>query len=145
MVAVVDSPILAALSCTCTQSLSPTHPSVFGVCDMTTLKPTYKVLACEQLRRRPACASAQLLFAIVLLAPFKTSQTPKTGLLTLFCQIIIKSLDFVACKKQRHRPACATAQSDQRLCYSLSEKYNSSTTRSSMEIGTLLVSLCTCS
>ena len=76
--------------------LSPTYPSVFGVCDMATLKPTYNVLACEQLRRRPACASAQLLFAIVLLASFKTSRTPKTGLLTLFCPIIIKLLDSVA-------------------------------------------------
>ena len=28
------------------------------------------------------------------------------------------------CKQQRHKPACASAQSDQRLCYSLIEKYN---------------------
>ena len=27
------------------------------------------------------------------------------------------------CEQQRHRPACASAQSDQRLCYSLIEKY----------------------
>ena len=30
--------------------------------------------------------------------------------------------DFVACEQQRRRPACASAQSDERLCYSLSEK-----------------------
>ena len=29
--------------------------------------------------------------------------------------------DFVACKQQRRRPACASAQSDQRLCYYLSQ------------------------
>ena len=30
--------------------------------------------------------------------------------------------DFDACEHQRRRPACASAQSDQRLCYALSEK-----------------------
>ena len=30
--------------------------------------------------------------------------------------------DFVACKQHMSRPACASAQSDQRLCYLLSEK-----------------------
>ena len=30
--------------------------------------------------------------------------------------------DFVACKQQKRRPACASAKSDQRLCYSPSEK-----------------------
>ena len=33
--------------------------------------------------------------------------------------------DFAACEQQRHRPACASAQSDQHLCYSLSGKHNS--------------------
>ena len=28
------------------------------------------------------------------------------------------------CKQQRRRPACASAQSDQRLCYSLIKEYN---------------------
>ena len=32
--------------------------------------------------------------------------------------------DVAACKRQRRRPACTSAQSDQRLCYSLLEKYN---------------------
>ena len=31
---------------------------------------------------------------------------------------------FVACEQQRRRPACTSAQSDQRLCYSLIGKYN---------------------
>ena len=30
--------------------------------------------------------------------------------------------DFDACEQQKCRPACANPQSDQRLCYSLSEK-----------------------
>ena len=30
----------------------------------------------------------------------------------------------VECKQQRHRPACASAQSDQHLCFSFSWKYN---------------------
>ena len=30
--------------------------------------------------------------------------------------------DFVACEQQRRRSDCASAQSDQRFCYSLSEK-----------------------
>ena len=32
---------------------------------------------------------------------------------------------FGMCEQQRRRPACASAQSDQRLCYSLSGKYSS--------------------
>ena len=32
-----------------------------------------------------------------------------------------RSPDFVACEQQRRRPACASAQSDLRLCYSLSK------------------------
>ena len=28
------------------------------------------------------------------------------------------------CEQQRHRPACASAQNDQRLCYSLIGKYH---------------------
>ena len=33
-----------------------------------------------------------------------------------------RNQDFVACEQQRRRPACASAQSGQRLCYALSEK-----------------------
>ena len=36
-----------------------------------------------------------------------------------------KKTDFVAREQQRRRPACASVQSDQRLCYSLPEKNNS--------------------
>ena len=36
--------------------------------------------------------------------------------------------DFVTCEQQRPRPAGAFAQSDQRLCYSLSEKVKYSRT-----------------
>ena len=32
--------------------------------------------------------------------------------------------DVTACERQRRRPACTSAQSDQRLCYSLLGKYN---------------------
>ena len=32
--------------------------------------------------------------------------------------------DVAACERQRHRPACTSAQSDQSLCYSLIGKYN---------------------
>ena len=32
--------------------------------------------------------------------------------------------DYVACEQQKCRPACASAQTDQRLCCSLSGKYN---------------------
>ena len=35
--------------------------------------------------------------------------------------------DFAACEQQVRRPVCAYAQSDQCLCYSLSEMYNSKT------------------
>ena len=35
--------------------------------------------------------------------------------------------DFVVCEHQRCRPACASVQSDQHLCYSLSGKLNSLT------------------
>ena len=34
----------------------------------------------------------------------------------------MRNRDFVACEQQRRRPACASAQTDQPLCYSLSEK-----------------------
>ena len=32
--------------------------------------------------------------------------------------------DLAACERQRRRPACTSAQSDQHLCYSLLGKYN---------------------
>ena len=35
-----------------------------------------------------------------------------------------ENLSSVGCEQQRHRPACASAQSDQRLCYSLIGKYH---------------------
>ena len=35
-----------------------------------------------------------------------------------------ENLSSKVCKHQRRRPACASAQSDQHLCYSLIEKYN---------------------
>ena len=35
-----------------------------------------------------------------------------------------ENLSSVVCKQQKRRPACASAQSDQHLCYSLIEKYN---------------------
>ena len=35
-----------------------------------------------------------------------------------------ESLSSGVCEQHRHRPACASAQSDQRLCYSLFGKYN---------------------
>ena len=38
--------------------------------------------------------------------------------------LVERKLDVAACERQRRRPACTSAQSDQRLCYSLLEKYN---------------------
>ena len=35
-----------------------------------------------------------------------------------------ENLSSVVCEQQRRRPACATTQSDQRLCYLLFEKYH---------------------
>ena len=35
-----------------------------------------------------------------------------------------ENLSSGVCKQQRRRPACASAQTDQRLCYSLCGKYN---------------------
>ena len=42
----------------------------------------------------------------------------------VYMGLVVRKSDFVACKQQRSRPACADAQSDQRLCYSLSVKLN---------------------
>ena len=39
--------------------------------------------------------------------------------------LIARNPDFVASEQQRHRPDCASAQSGQRLCYSLYRKDNS--------------------
>ena len=36
----------------------------------------------------------------------------------------IKNLSSGVCEQQRRRPACPSAQSDQRLCYSLIGKYH---------------------
>ena len=36
-----------------------------------------------------------------------------------------RKLDVAACQRQRRRPACTSAQSDQRFWYSLLGKYNS--------------------
>ena len=54
--------------------------------------------------------------------------------------LIARKPDFVACEQQRRRPACASAQSDQRLCFSLTEKYDSLTCH--MQNLKILVSLC---
>ena len=35
-----------------------------------------------------------------------------------------ENLSLGVCEQQRGRPACASAQTDQRLCYSLFEKYD---------------------
>ena len=35
-----------------------------------------------------------------------------------------ENLSSGVCEQHRHRPACASAQSDQRLCYSLFGKYD---------------------
>ena len=48
--------------------------------------------------------------------------------------------DFAVCEQQRHRSACASAQTDQHLCFSLSGNYNSSTCN--MQKFKILVSLC---
>ena len=42
----------------------------------------------------------------------------------LYIGLVAKKPDFVACKERRHRPARASAQSDQLLCYSFSDKYS---------------------
>ena len=54
--------------------------------------------------------------------------------------IVARKLDFVACDKQRHRPACASKQSGQPLFYSLMGKYNSPT--GSMQNFNIQASLC---
>ena len=48
--------------------------------------------------------------------------------------------DFDACEQQRRRPACASVQSNQCLCYSLSGKYTSPT--SSLQTFNILASMC---
>ena len=42
----------------------------------------------------------------------------------LTCSSPRENPDILVYKQQRRRPACANAQSDQRLCYSLSGKYD---------------------
>ena len=51
-----------------------------------------------------------------------------------------ENLFSVVCEKQRRRPACASAQSDQRLCYSLSGEHSSQ--GCSIQNSTFLASLC---
>ena len=51
-----------------------------------------------------------------------------------------ENLSSVVCEKQRRRPACATAQSDQHLCYLLSGGHNSQAC--SMRNSTFLARLC---
>ena len=51
-----------------------------------------------------------------------------------------ENLSSGVCEKQRRRPACASAQSDQRLCYSLSGEHSSQAC--SMQNFTFLASLC---
>ena len=38
-----------------------------------------------------------------------------------------ENLSSTTCEQHRHRPACASAQSDQRLCFSLFRKYHMTT------------------
>ena len=51
-----------------------------------------------------------------------------------------RKLDFAECEQQRRRPACASAQSGQRLCFSFSGKfYDYTCYRENVDI---LTSLC---
>ena len=45
--------------------------------------------------------------------------------ITKYVVLNARKPDFVACEQQRGRSACASTQSDQRLCYLLYGKYNS--------------------
>ena len=60
--------------------------------------------------------------------------------LTKYVGIDARKPDFVAREQQMGRSACASAQSDQRLCYSLYGKHNSTT--GSMSNFNILASLC---
>ena len=44
------------------------------------------------------------------------------GVSAYYCGMYLYVSDFVACESQRHRPACAYAQTGHCLCYSLPEK-----------------------
>ena len=67
----------------------------------------------------------------------------QNALYTMHCVIIcldVGKSDFVACGQQRHRPESAYARSGQRLCCSLSLKYNCQTCY--MRNFEILASLC---
>ena len=51
---------------------------------------------------------------------------PMASLLIQMSHVMTKPV-FAVCEQQRHRSACASAQSDQRLCYSLYRYYNTFT------------------
>ena len=40
-------------------------------------------------------------------------------LIVQYIGLVARKPDFVACKEERHRPACTSTQADQGLCYSL--------------------------
>ena len=62
--------------------------------------------------------------------------------LTLYLASTQENHSLVVCEQQRRRPACESAQSDQRLCYSLNGKYQSCTCiKRSFHF---LASLCSC-
>ena len=42
----------------------------------------------------------------------------------LYMSLVARKPGFAACKQQRRRPACASAQPDQHLCYLLNVKYD---------------------
>ena len=66
---------------------------------------------------------------VICFAPiqnFKFSQGRSTSreFIVLLIIIGLETLSSGVCEQQRRRPACASAQSDQRLCYSLIGKYH---------------------
>ena len=60
-------------------------------------------------------------YLIIHIQGHSQAEARKTGLQHLM-GLDVRKPGSVACEQQRCRPACAFAQSDQRLCYSLSEK-----------------------
>ena len=67
--------------------------------------------------------------SILILVGFKQYDLPPppppTRVYTNTLASTRENMIFVAGEQKRHRPACASAQPDQRQCRSLPEKYNS--------------------
>ena len=117
----MNSPRPAIISC-----LSSSHPRLLSTPQKETRNYFSAIKQRKENRQKSKTFSKRSWLFHLGLDTRNPDMVPRVG---LHCVIVIfpgqTHLLFVVCEQQRCMPACASTQSDQRRCYSLSRKYNS--------------------